>query len=73
MTGKKNPTVVYVATYNDRMEILNNPTKISELENINSAQYIGLTSTDLKVGAIYSKPLDNIDKGIVFSKINQKS
>ncbi len=73
VTGKKNPTVVYVATYNDRMEILNNPTKISELENINSAQYIGLTSTDLKVGAIYSKPLDNIDKGIVFSKINQKS
>lgn len=73
VTGKKNPTVVYVATYNDRIEILNNPTKIGELENINSAQYIGLTSTDLKVGAIYSKPLDSIDKGIVFSKINQKS
>lgn len=73
VTGKKKSTVVYVATYNDRIEILNNPTQIGELENINSAQYIGLTSTDLKVGAIYSKPLDNIDKGIVFSKINQKS
>lgn len=73
VTGKKNPTVVYVATYNDRIEILNNPAQIGELENINSAQYIGLTSTDLKVGAIYSKPLDSIDKGIVFSKINQKS
>ena len=73
VTGKKNPTVVYVATYNDRIEILNNPTKIGELENINSAQYIGLTSTDLKVAAIYSKPLDSIDKGIVFSKVNQKS
>ena len=73
VTGKKKSTVVYVATYNDRIEILNNSTQIGELENINSAQYIGLTSTDLKVGAIYSKPLDNIDKGIVFSKINQKS
>ena len=71
--GKKDSTIVYVATYNDRIEILNNPTQIGELENINSAQYIGLTSTDLKVAAIYSKPLDNIDKGIVFSKINQKS
>ncbi len=70
---KKNPTVVYVATYNDRIEILNNPTPIGELENIKSAQYIGLTSTDSKIGAIYSKPLDNIDKGLVFSKINQKS
>lgn len=71
--GKKDSTIVYVATYNDRIGILNNPTQIGELENINSAQYIGLTSTDLKVAAIYSKPLDNIDKGIVFSKINQKS
>lgn len=71
--GKRNPTVIYVATYNDRIEILNNPTQIGELENIKSAQYIGLTSTDPKVSAIYSKPLESIDKGIVFSKHNQKN
>lgn len=70
--GKKNPTVIYVATYGDRIEILNSPTQIGELENIKSAQYIGVTSADPKVGAIYSKPLDSIDNGIVFSKHNQK-
>ena len=58
VNGKKTPTVIYVATYDDRIEILNNPTRIGELENIKSAQYIGVTSSDPKVGAIYSKPLD---------------
>lgn len=70
--GKKNSTVIYVATYNDRIEVLNNPTQIGTMENINSAQYIGVTSLDPKVGAIYSKPLGSIDNGIVYSKYNQK-
>lgn len=70
--GKKTPTVIYVATYNDRIEVLNNPTQIGTMENINSAQYIGVTSLDPKVGAIYSKPLGSIDNGIVYSKYNQK-
>ena len=63
--GKKNSTVIYVATYNDRIEVLNNPTQIGTMENINSAQYIGVTSLDPKVGAIYSKPLGSIDNGII--------
>ena len=71
--GKKNSTVIYVATYNDRIEVLNNPTQIGTMENINSAQYIGVTSLDPKVGAIYSKPLGSIDNGIVYSKYNQKN
>ena len=72
VSGKKTPTVIYVATYNDRIEVLNNPTQIGTMENINSAQYIGVTSLDPKVGAIYSKPLGSIDNGIVYSKYNQK-
>lgn len=71
--GKKNSTVIYVATYNDRIEVLNNPTQIGTMENINLAQYIGVTSLDPKVGAIYSKPLGSIDNGIVYSKYNQKN
>lgn len=70
--GKKTTTVIYVATYNDRIEVLNNPTQIGTMENINSAQYIGVTSLDPKVGAIYSKPLGSIENGIVYSKYNQK-
>lgn len=70
--GKKKSTVIYVATYSDRIEILNNSTQIGEVESIKSAQYIGVTSMDPKVGAIYSKPLDNIENGIIFSKYNQK-
>lgn len=70
--GKKTPTVIYVATYNDRIEVLNNPAQIGTMENINLAQYIGVTSLDPKVGAIYSKPLGSIDNGIVYSKYNQK-
>lgn len=72
VNGKKIPTIVYVATYGDRIEILNNPTQIGEVENIKSAQYVGVTSADPKVGAIYSKPLGSIENGIVFSKHNQK-
>ena len=70
--GKRTPTVIYVATYNDRIEVLNNPTQIGTMENIKSAQYIGVTSLDPKVGAIYAKPLGSIDKGMVYSKYNQK-
>lgn len=70
---KYNHTIVYVATYNDRIEILNNPTQIGTIDNIKLEQYIGITSLDPKVGAIYSKSLGNIDSGIVFSKYNTET
>lgn len=72
VSGKATPTIIYVATYNDRIEVLNNPTPIGTMKNINYAQYIGVTSLDPKVGAIYSNQLGSIDNGIVYSKYNQK-
>lgn len=69
---KKVPTVIYVATYGDRIEILNNPTKIGEMEDVNEEQYIGVTSPNPKNAAIYFEPLGNIDRGIVYSKYTEK-
>lgn len=69
---KKIPTAIYVATYGDRIEILNHPAQIGILENIKSSQYIGVTSQDPKVAAIYAKPMGSVEKGMVYSKFNEK-
>lgn len=72
LNGKKNPTVIYVATYGDRIEILNNPMQLGLMDNVKAAQYIGITSQDPKVAAIYTKPLGSIDIGIMYSKYSEK-
>ena len=72
VNGKKVPTAIYVATYGDRIEILNHPAQIGIMENIKSSQYIGVTSQDPKVAAIYAKPMGSVDKGMVYSKFNEK-
>lgn len=70
--GKNKEDTIYVATYNTGIEILDNNHQKGKMTNVKDYQYLGVTSQDPQVGAIYSKPLDTIDKGIVFSKIGLK-
>ena len=47
-------TTIYVTTYEDRIVILNNASKICDIENLGLNKYIGVTSTDPKVATIYA-------------------
>ena len=64
-------STIYVAIYDNEIEILGNPTKIENIKNINLFEYIGVTSLDSKIGAINSKSLGNLESGIIFSKYNK--
>lgn len=70
--GNKKSNHVYVATYNDSIEILNNLYQVGVMENVNQAQYVGVTSLDPKNSAIYMNPLRKIKRGYVYSCFNQK-
>lgn len=70
--GNKKSNHVYVATYNDSIEILNNLYQVGVMENVNQAQYVGVTSLDPKNSAIYMNTLGKIKRGYVYSCFNQK-
>ncbi len=65
------PIYVYVATYQDHIEILNNPIKLGTMQNVNHSKYMGLTSKTN--GAIYYQDLGKITNGITFSTIAQEN
>lgn len=64
--AKGNPIYVYVAVYPDRVEVLNNVTKLEKIQNVNLCKYIGQVD-----GAICGKPMDKID-GTMFANVSVK-
>lgn len=67
---KQKSTTIYVAAYEDRIVILNNVSKIGNIENLNLNKYIGMTSTNPKVAAIYADKLGSIENGIMYSVLS---
>lgn len=70
---KQKSATIYVATYEDRIVILNNASKICNIENLDLNKYIGMTSTNPNVAAIYSDKLGSIEKGIIYSVLTSKA
>ena len=67
----KTQNYIYVATYQDHIEILNSPIKLGTMQNVNHSQYIGITSKTN--GAIYQKQLSQITNGIAFSTLTKEN
>lgn len=70
--GKKKPIIVYVATYGDKIKVLNDLVPVGVYKDIKSFKYMGVTSLDPKVGAIYVDPLGTIAKGYVYLNMSEK-
>ena len=70
--GKKKPIIVYVATYGDKIKVLNDLVPVGIYKDIKSFKYMGVTSLDPKVGAIYVDPLGTIAKGDVYLNMSEK-
>lgn len=71
-TKQKNITI-YLATYKDKIVILNNASKISDIEHMDLNKYIGITSTDLKTAAIYANKIGSIEKGTMYSILSDEA
>ena len=63
--------IVYVATYNNKIVVLNNTNIIKEIENIPLNKYKGLTSKNNNTAAIYQEQIGNID-GVVYTYLSNK-
>lgn len=70
--GEKGSRTIYVATYNDKTVILNNVQQLSNISNIDLNKFIGMTSKDPNVAAIYSDKIGQIQNGITFSTLSNK-
>lgn len=66
--GSKKPTIIYIAQYPDRIEILGDYYLIGIVDNIELNKYIGLTSHEN--GLICFDKVGNINDGCVFSILN---
>ncbi len=64
---------IYVATYKDRIVILDNASKIGNIENLTLNKYIGMTSNDPNVAAIYADKIGIITKGTILSTLGAKA
>ena len=71
LNGRKTPYTIYVATYADKIVLLNNYEQIKSVSDIRLNEFIGTTSRNPKYSAIYSKELDKIENGIMFSTLNE--
>lgn len=70
--GEKGSRTIYVATYNGKIVILNNVKQLSDISNIDLNKFIGMTSKDPSVAAIYSDKIGQIQNGIAFSILSDK-
>lgn len=70
---KQKSATIYVATYKDRIVILNDASKICTIENLGLNKYIGTSSTNPKVAVIYTDKLGSIEKGMMYSGLNAKA
>ena len=71
-TGRKKPYVIYVATYNNKIILLNNYEEIGRTENVSLNRYVGMTSSDPKVSAIYSENIGVLNDGMIFTTLPAK-
>ena len=60
---------IYVATYEDRIEILDADMQIKEVKDINASKYIGMIPD---TGGTWSKPMGTIENGVSFSSLSSK-
>lgn len=67
--GNKKSTILYIAEYPDRIEILGDYYLIGNINNIELNKYIGLTSPEN--GLICFDKIGNVNEGYVFSKLNR--
>ena len=72
LSSNKSKKSVYVATYDNKIVVLNNTEVLSEVENIPMNEYIGVTSLNPSTSAIYQKQLGDINKGIIYTYLNDK-
>lgn len=70
--GEKVSRTIYVATYNGKIVILNDVHQLSNISNIDLNKFIGMTSRDPSVAAIYSDKIGQIQNGITFSTLSDK-
>ena len=70
--GEKVSRTIYVATYNGKIVILNDVHQLSNISNIDLNKFIGMTSKDPSVAAIYSDKIGQIQNGITFSTLSDK-
>lgn len=72
MINSKQKRNIYVAIYENQAVVLNGATFLSDVESFSNNRFIGMTSRDPKIAAIYSEPLGVISKGMLFSILNEK-
>lgn len=70
--GKKSPKQIYIATYKDKIVLLNDNIKIGVISNIPNKKYKGITSPDINSALIWSDDLGIIENGILISYLNSK-
>ena len=70
--GKKTPYTIYVATYGDKMVVLNNYEQLNNMSNVQLNRFIGMTHSDPSKAAIYSEKIGVIENGMVFTTLNEK-
>lgn len=70
--GEKGNRTIYVATYIDKIVILNNVQQLSNISNIDLNKFIGMTSKDPSIALIYSDKIGQIQNGITFSTLSDK-
>ena len=63
---------VYVATYDNKIVVLNNTQVLSEVENIPINEYLGATTLNPSTSAIYQQQLGNINKGVIYTYLSDK-
>lgn len=68
--GKKTSHDIYVATYGDKLVVLNDYEQIRNMSNILLSQYIGINPSEF--GEIYSKNIGMIENGISFCTLSSK-
>lgn len=66
---RKAPYNIYVATYKDKVAVLNNYEPIGSIENISLNHFIGMTSRNSKVAAIQADKVGTIKNGIMFTTL----
>ena len=69
-SAKSKNNYIYVATYKDRVEVLDSAMQLGNVQNVHSSRYIGLTAKEN--GAIYANPVGVIERGTVFSSLNKR-
>ena len=69
---KKTPPAIYLAFYPEKIVVLNNHNRLTEVENVPANKFIGVTSLNPQTGLTYSKSMDNIKNGVLYSALSPK-